>query len=281
MNMHLIFDIGGTFTRCAGVSEGRIIRKEKVSTPKEFEEGMTVCADMGRRVLNGATGESVVAGIAGTFDREKRKIYKIPQLPLWNGKDIFGEFVKTFGLPLILQNDAVLAGLGESVYGAGRGKKIVAYITIGTGVGGARIVKGKIDASVWGFEPGHQVISIDGEKRKLGEMLSGMSIEQEMGKKPGEIQDVNFWEEKSHILSVGIYNALLFWSPDIVILGGSVGEKMNIERIKQGVQNFAGDIFEGTPDIVRAELSDDSGLWGGVALLRTGVESAGVQRNFL
>jgi glucokinase len=55
-------------------------------------------------------------------------------------------------------------GLGEAVFGAGKGREIVVYMTISTGVGGARIVGGKIDASAMGFEPGHQIIDACGGK---------------------------------------------------------------------------------------------------------------------
>src|SRR4030066_415253 len=50
----------------------------------------------------------------------------------------------------------------EKVKGAGKGFNIVAFLTIGTGVGGARIVGGKPDANVFGFEPGHQIIDLGG-----------------------------------------------------------------------------------------------------------------------
>ena len=61
-----------------------------------------------------------------------------------------------------LANDSDLDGLGEATVGAGKGFNIVAYITVSTGIGGVRIVGGKIDVSTYGFEPGHQIIDADG-----------------------------------------------------------------------------------------------------------------------
>lgn len=59
---------------------------------------------------------------------------------------------------MFLANDADLVGLGEAVYGAGKGYKVVAYFTVSTGVGGARIVNKRIDKGVFSFEPGWQYV---------------------------------------------------------------------------------------------------------------------------
>lgn len=274
--MHLIFDIGGTYARCARVSEGKIQEHIKKPTPKDFSAGMTMCQEMAGEVLRGETPEHVVVGIAGSLDREKRRLFRSPHLPLWNGKNIAEKLEKILGTSISLENDSALAGLGEAVYGAGRGKKIVAYMTVGTGVGGVRIVDGKIDANVWGFEPGHQIIFAEKKIQELG--VSGASIEEKTGKDPSEITDENFWGEKSKVLAVGIANVILLWSPDVVVLGGSVGARMDLGVVESETQKHLAKILAGAPPIVRAELGDDSGLWGGISLINAGVESAGVQK---
>lgn len=250
--------------RCAGVSEKKIIRKEKFLTPKTFEEGMLLCKKMAKDILQGEVGEGAVVGIAGTLNREKREIYRAPHLLLWNGKGIAKGVEEALGVPVFVRNDAELAGLGEATYGSGRGKKIVVYLTVGTGVGGTRIVNKRIDENVWGFEPGHQVISSDRKMRELS--ISGEAIKEETGKDPLEIKDGNFWKERSEMFAVGIFNAILFWSPDVVVVGGSVVQKMSLDVINAYLcKNL--DIFFGIPDVIYSELGDDSGLWGGVALI--------------
>lgn len=265
--MNLVFDIGGTFTRCAGVSEGTIVRKEKAETPKDFGAGILTCKKLAEAVLAGECVDGVAVGVAGTLDREKRRIFAIPQLPLWNGCAFAEELEKVFGVSVTVRNDAELAGLGEAVYGAGRGKEIVAYITVGTSVGGSRIVSGRVDAQAHGFEPGHQILFEGGAEKRLYQVVSGATIEKETGKKPSDISDEYFWKEQSEKLAVGISNAVLFWSPDIVVLGGSVGQKMDLSVIEKEMQKNLGDIFQEIPPVVFAELGDDSGLWGGVGLV--------------
>ena len=262
--MNIVFDIGGTFTRCAGVSEGKIVRKEKTHTPKDFDEGILTCKKLAEMVLAGEHAEGVVVGIAGTLDREKGHIFIIPQLPLWNGCALVEELERVLGVSVSARNDAELAGLGEATYGAGRGKKIVAYITVGTSVGGARLVSGRVDENAYGFEPGHQIVLQSGEKKKLFELVSGATIEKETGKKPSDIANEDFWKEQSEKLSVGISNVVLLWSPDIVVLGGSVGRKMSLSVIEEEMKKNLGDIFAEIPPVVFAELGDDSGLWGGI-----------------
>ncbi len=262
--MYLIFDIGGTFMRCAGVLEKKIIRKEKFPTPKTFEDGILMCKEMAEKVLQGETREGAVVGIAATLDRERRRIYRAPHLPSWNGKELARGLEQVLQVPVILRNDAELAGLGEAVYGAGREKGIVAYMTVGTGVGGTRIVNKKIDESTWGFEPGHQIISVD---RKIQELsISGGSIKKNTGKDPLEIIDESFWKERSETFAVGIFNVILFWSPDVVVVGGSVSQKISLDVVNGYLEENL-NMFAGIPDVIYSELGDDSGLWGGIVLV--------------
>ena len=56
-----------------------------------------------------------------------------------------------FDCPIFLQNEAALEGLGEAVLGSGKDKKLVVLITVGTGVGGVKIVNGRFDDNLLGF----------------------------------------------------------------------------------------------------------------------------------
>jgi len=94
-------------------------------------------------------------------------------------------------VPVFLRNDTAIVGLGEAHAGAGKGHEIVVYITVSTGVGGVRIIKGEIAKNQFGFEIGHQIIDLDGsvcpscEKPvDLENMISGRATEQRLKIKP-------------------------------------------------------------------------------------------------
>ena len=177
---------------------------------------------------------------------------------------------KIFHAPVFLENDAALAGLGEAVFGAGKGKKIVAYLTISTGVGGCRIVDGKIDENSQGFEPGHQIIFSDKNIITLENLVSGTAIEKKYGKKPYEIFDVKIWNNVANNLAYGLHNVAVLWSPDIIILGGSMMKKIGIpvERVKFHLSKIL-NIFPKPPLIKKSKLGDLAGLYGALAHLKS------------
>ena len=90
-----------------------------------------------------------------------------------------------------------------------------------------RFVNGEIDKNRFGFEPGHQIIDIENNNPKsLEDLVSGTALEKRTGQKPYEVTDPKIWDELAHQLSYGLYNTILHWSPDAVVLGGPmmVGE---------------------------------------------------------
>jgi glucokinase len=115
-------------------------------------------------------------------------------LPDWQRKPLASALSKRLdGAPVYIENDKAVVGLGEATYGAGVGYGIVAYHTVSTGVGGVRTEDGKISRASAGFEPGHQIIDIDGSllddgtSHTLESLVSGYSLEKRRGVKPYEI----------------------------------------------------------------------------------------------
>ena len=178
---------------------------------------------------------------------------------------------------MFLENDAAIAGLGEAVFGAGKGLEIIAYHTVSTGVGGAKIENGDIDHVSAGFEPGHQILDID--RTILGEdivptlenLVSGTAVELRFGTKPYDIpQSDVLWNELAEYLAQGLRNTILYWSPDVIVLGGSMiigNPRIEIDVIRKCTVD-ALDGFVPAPLITTAKLGDEAGLYGGMALLK-------------
>lgn len=262
---YILFDIGGTNMRIGLSKNLKKIEKFKVMpTPGNFSVGMKMLKDAADSMRDGARICAVSGGVAGTLNKEKNSINLASNLPEWNHKPFLKDLAFSFQCPVYLENDAALAGLGESVYGSGKENGIVAYITVSTGIGGARIVQGKIDANSFGFEPGHQIIDKNG--KTLEEMVSGSSLEKQYGKNVREIRDKTAWEETGRILALGIHNTILHWSPDIVILGGSLMKSISLSLVRQNLKNTANPFYS-LPPIKKSALGDIAGLYGAMRLL--------------
>ncbi|MCL4366233.1 ROK family protein [Patescibacteria group bacterium] len=157
--MYLVFDIGGTNMRLAVSSDGKTIKESKiVPTPQNFEQGIQTIKQVADELSGRDKIDKIAGGVAGPMDKDKTCLATSPQIPGWINKPLKFELESAFGCPVGLENDTVMGGIGEAVKGAGSGKRVVAYLAIGTGVGGKRVVDGNVSSDSFNFEPGHLLI---------------------------------------------------------------------------------------------------------------------------
>lgn len=156
---YLTFDIGGTKIasgvvtlpaaggmppqvddRCEIPTEARSGGDEIRRRLVEFaEQRLRECADEGRRI------DGIGIAAAGVVDSEHGVIAAATDiLPGWKGQRITEAFAAVTDLPVAMVGDVGAHGLGEAIYGAGRGYATVLSLGIGTGIGGAYIVDGRL-----------------------------------------------------------------------------------------------------------------------------------------
>lgn len=274
--MYLLLDIGATNSRIAVSKDGTELNGDPViiETPSVYETAIEVIYEQVQKMPHADAIEAISGGIANPFNRKEQVIASEANLVGgWGGKYIAKDFSDRFGVPAYFENDAALVGLGEAHYGAGRGANILVYVTVSTGVGGARIEQGRISDHVFSFEPGHQIIDIDGtfipqaEKNTLGALISGSAIEKRTGKKPYEIMDEAFWDEIARILAIGLHNMIVHWSPETIVLGGSMFKDIGIkvDRVGHYLKEYSR-TYPVLPKLIHSELGDIGGLYG--ALVR-------------
>lgn len=267
MHMQVMFDIGGTQTRMGYSSRGETIEGiRKWPTPPDFEAGIKQINSELEKVAKPGEIRAVAVGIAGVLDINKQKLVRSPNLTNWVGQPLAENIKKITGAKVSLENDAALAALGEAVYGAGKKYHLVGYITVGTGIGGARIVNGKIDHRTIGFEPGQQLIGMDDLAGVWEQLASGTALAKKYGKKAEEIDDPHVWELETKLLATGLVNVLVMWSPEILILGGGIMEKIDLAVLKKHTKEKM-QIFLDIPPIVGSELGETAGLMGGLRLI--------------
>jgi predicted NBD/HSP70 family sugar kinase len=146
----------------------------------------------------------------------------------------------------------------------------VVYVTVSTGVNGVRIVDGRIDRSSFGFEIGGQYLGMGEHAVTLEALVSGRAVSEKYGTHPRDLgADSPVWDELAGHLAYGLNNTILHWSPDRVVLGGSMFNDIGIsvDRVRSHLEAVIMKI-DTVPEIVHCSLGDFGGLYGGLALLR-------------
>ena len=148
-NFGIGVDLGGTNLRTAAVSaDGEILDEFQMATPSEGPEEIIAGMVEGIHRVRDSQGESGLAGIGvgvpGLIELEKGLIRKAPNLPGWENLPLRDELQDKLGCPVLLENDANLAALGEYWLGAGHRVDDLVMVTLGTGIGGGIISGGRI-----------------------------------------------------------------------------------------------------------------------------------------
>jgi len=268
--MYIVADIGGTKMRIAGTATlDRFKDPVILNTPESYEEGIALIIKTIRQISQGGDVEAIAMGLAGVLVNGRRSLVH-SNVTDWNGRSIADDIEEAFPTRVLLENDTALVGLGEAVFGAGTGSRLLMYMTVSTGVNAIRIVNGSIDKATLGFETGDQYLFVDGAPGQLGDLISGKAVSLRYGVHPRELgQDSPVWEELAHLTSYGIYNSIVHWSPDRVVLGGSMFNKIGIpiDTIRKTLEEINVK-YPSIPEVVHSSLGDLGGLYGGLARLR-------------
>ncbi len=272
---YLLFDIGGTNMRLAVSRTGRKIDEcMTVPTPQNFRQGLKAIRELAHEMTQGEKIQAMVGGIHGSLNREKTTIAHCPFLPGWIGRPLVSSLARMFKCRVHLENDADLAGLGEAVFGAGRKKKIVAFLTISSGVGGTRIVNKRLDANAFGFEPGQQIINLarssylpNGPGRLEG-YISGSALARRYKQPSERLVNQQAWLEVERFLVYGLVNVFRLWSPEIIVLGGGLMKSryLSVQRIRQRLKKELRNL-QTIPLVTRGALGQKAGLYGALKLI--------------
>lgn len=276
--MYLLFDIGGTKTRFAVSPDGQHFENVKiVHTPQDYSDGLEMFRNIKNELVGGGPLQAIVGSIAASFNRTGTELSGGgPQIQNWLHKPIKHNLETILGAPAYIVNDTMMGGLAQAHFGPAQGKEISVYITVSTGIGGARIVDGKIDKNALGFEPGWQIIDAGNalcrgwsERGLLGDYVGGMGIERNEGRKPEDIHDEAFWRGRAEFLALGLYNITLMWSPDIITIGGPIMQQLPLDYTEKYYRDVLKNIFpHEQPQTALAQFGDEMGLWGALAYIK-------------
>lgn len=201
------------------------------------------------------------------------------------GQPIKADLERLLGRPVAMENDANCFAMAEALFGAGRGKKLVFGVILGTGCGGGIVYKGEVITGPQGIagEWGHSSIDPLGPLCYCGQhgcvetYISGGGLqaryEREYGAQrtfreiaagyvQGESRAVEFVSVFFRHFGRALANLIDVLDPDVVVLGGGVS---NFEALySKGVAEVRRCVFTDnleTP-IVKHQLGDSAGVIG-------------------
>jgi glucokinase len=168
-----------TVNECIGVclgGDGTIAASERrplTDASNSIQEMSAFAAEFRER-----QGEVDRIGVAvpGLIRRETGRVDYSARMPSHAGVDIAGQVKAATGLDAVLENDANAAAFAEYKLGAGRGSRHMFYATIGTGVGGAFIIDGRIWHGAAGFAGEFGYVAVNSDGMRLEEVASADNI---------------------------------------------------------------------------------------------------------
>lgn len=235
-------DLGGTAIKLGRFrQDGACVESLTVATPQPATPTAVVEA-MVEAVNQLNSDRQVIAigiGTPGPTDATGRIAKVAINLSGWHDVPLADILEAKTGCPTVIANDANCAGLGESWLGAGRQFRNLILLTLGTGVGGAIILDGKLFIGHQGAaaELGLITLNPDGPKCNSGnqgsleQYVSVQAIRRRTGKEPAELGAMardgdtfalEFWESYGRDLGVGLASLIYVLTPEAIVIGGGV-----------------------------------------------------------
>jgi glucokinase len=247
--------------------------------------------------------QAIGFGFGGPVDRLAGRIVKSHHVEGWDGFPLVDWCRETLGLPAALGNDSDMAGLGEARFGAGRGRRIVFYTNVGSGIGGALVIDGRVYAGSRGISselghirPGTQAESpqqivelaasgwaiaaaaradahfaaeLQKQHQCSAEQLTSKMVAEAAA--AGNASAARIFRCATQAYGWAIAQMITLLAPEVVVIGGGVplaGEAVFFVPLRQEVERYVFPPLRGTYQIAPAELGEEVVVHGALALAR-------------
>lgn len=234
-------DLGGTAIKLGRfLADGTCLQSMTVPTPQPATPSavVEVIADA-IITCGGSKAKAIGLGTPGPADAAGRIARVAINLAGWHDVPLADWLEAKTGLPTIIANDANCAGLGEAWLGAGRRFRHLILLTLGTGVGGAIILDGKLFTGHQGAGGELGLITLNpdgpecnsGNRGSLEQHVSVQAIRRRTGLEPeelgnrakaGEPEALAFWQEYGRDLGIGLTSLIYVLTPEAIVIGGGV-----------------------------------------------------------
>jgi glucokinase len=307
-------DIGGTKIAVGMVDEGgRILAGLECPTDADrgYQNGFGNISEMLRKTAGKAKGQITGIGIGctGPVDAMTGEIGDVNFFPNWKGENLVKDLAESFKVQVAMENDADAAALGEAGWGAGRNKKTLIYVTVGTGIGTGLICNGQVYRGVDHSHPeiGHHVVDPSGPLCDCGfrgcwESLAAgpaMVAWMEMTAPPdyphrrgltakkvcelavaGDQLAKRAVEREAHYLGLGLANLVTMFTPEAIVLGGSVMKSADLflPGARKVIRESCRFVPFNRTELTLASLGENANLIGAARVWHYRFLDQGVQR---
>ncbi len=310
--IYLGVDIGGTKVLAAEVgADGQVVATARRTTPGRRVEVALVEDALTEAVQEVAAGRPI-AGVglaaAGFVDASGERVMFAPHLP-WRGDPTRSRLADRWDTTVVLDNDANCAVRAEGVYGVARGAEDIVMVTLGTGIGGAVVVGGRIHRGRNGMagEFGHMQVLPDGAPCECGgfgcweQYCSGNAlvrfVRTRLGRVPTVLEQwcegdgerltgpmvttaaehddpvaLQAFESVGDWLGVGLANLVAALDPEVVVIGGGVSAAgdLLLEPARSAlVRSLVGAGHRQVPPVHPARFGPHAGVVGAAHLARS------------
>ena len=267
--MYLAIDLGGTKTLvCLLSKDGEIKKAVKFPTPRNYHEFTSSIKKTIDEITESQSISQVCMAIPGRIDRENGIIISLGNLDWPKDIPIRADLSQFLQCPIIIENDANLAGLSEALLVKDDYKNSL-YITVSTGIGGGYVTDGKLNEATLDAEIGHMVFEYEGKMTDWEDFASGSWIVKTYNQRASELEDDEAWNKISKNLAIGFVNVSSVLTPDIIIVGGGVGTHLPKfkEKLDKHIQNIASNMSR-IPSIIQAQKPEEAVIHGCYELIK-------------
>lgn len=236
----ITIDVGGSSIKYSLFSEGKLGEVKSKQTPDNLEDYYSCLKDIVREMRQESKNITGVAmSSPGAVNQATGYIEGFSALPYIHGFDIHHALEEKLGLPLAIENDANCAALAEVAFGAAKHLQNVLFLVLGTGVGGAVVINGKIHHGkhLFGGEFGFMLMD---EKHTFSDLGTAVNMAkrynqrcstnltgQEVFRRAIQEKDSLAQEEMECFtfnVAKGIYNLQYAFDPELIVIGGAISQ---------------------------------------------------------
>ncbi len=276
------FDIGGSSVKAALVANKKILKSETEFLPGNLEDLLALLVKMKNKLIEGFKPQKIKGvgfALAGELDKKREIMLESPNISFLNGQPLKKMFKEKFSpFPVKLEHDVYCFLLAEKEIGVAKNFKDVFYLTLGTGIGSALMIGGKIIKGAHGAagEAGHAIIDItdnadleDIASNKIFKKMLGLSsLDSSKKMKAGDKKAREVFDQMGKNLGVGLANIINILDPEAVIMSGGIARDKDVilPGIKEEIDKHVVSPEAKKTKILFSELGREGGAIGAALL---------------
>lgn len=204
---------------------------------------------------------ALAIGLPGQISDDDSTVLYCGNLP-WRNVPLKSMLAETHKCPIYLENDAAMGGIGE-MNSLTPVPRLGYYLSLGTGIGGATIVQGKLMPALNRSEPGHMMLKNGDTWTEWEDLASGKAIAAHFNKMAADLDQPEQWQWVAEGIAQGLSPIIATLLPDTIVMGGGIGRFFDAyqgflaEKLRRRLPDYIP-----IPKLLGAQRADDAVIYG-------------------